>query len=111
MYCKNCGRKIEKDSKFCQLCGAEQASKSYAVSKDSSVPLAEDKNTKNPMLTISGFVSFVVVLIFVYWLLKDQGVIGAMIAGGVAGCVAWAVTSFKMQATRIEKDTKEREEE
>lgn len=59
MYCKNCGKEIAEDSKFCQHCGALQSSE-----------IADDSKTKSsefrPKFQLSSTTKFGI-LIYVAW--------------------------------------------
>ena len=65
MFCKNCGKEIADDSKFCNFCGSEQQS-ATAISENN--PSTEDEKTNKTLWAIFGgclFFVFIIVLIIV----------------------------------------------
>lgn len=53
MYCKNCGQKIEDDSKFCNHCGVAQKSKTEAITDtETEIETTETKSNKIGCFTI-----------------------------------------------------------
>lgn len=58
MYCNNCGKKIEKNTKFCQFCGTKQKhekmdNKSSSGEKDEKTPVAFKNEKKKNSQQIS----------------------------------------------------------
>ena len=51
MFCKNCGKEIADDSKFCNFCGSEQQS-ATAISENN--PSTEDEKTNKTLWAIIG---------------------------------------------------------
>lgn len=84
MYCKNCGNQIEKDAKFCPLCGASQENKELYTEQispkiEKSLSEVKDQISKGKqsgnLYKIVGWVSVVISLLFIPVLFGAIGVI------------------------------------
>lgn len=80
MYCKNCGKQIADDSKFCSFCGAEITNNNYQVNQEPSIMNARfnyvnnnhvdinKKSNKSPLYILSYifniFIILTVILVF-----------------------------------------------
>ena len=68
MYCKNCGKEIEQDSKFCKYCGENIAEDNFTPS-DGSLSEESSRVQKKPSATylffrvFLGFVKFFAILL------------------------------------------------
>ena len=114
MYCKNCGREIDADARFCPDCGYDQTrvgGSSYRSVDadrvyDSASVEAEKKEAMKLTLILSllaslvlgvwGGVIVLVIMILYYNFSKkvDTDVVMGCILGGIAGTVVWYIINL-----------------
>lgn len=121
MYCKNCGREIDADARFCPACGYDQSrvsGSSYrpvgAETGYDRTSVAEEKNgamkltliltlVVSLILGLWGGVVILVIMLLYYALAKkaDTDVVMGCIIGGVIGVIIGYVINFLVFAVLL----------
>ena len=108
MYCKNCGKEIDDDSKFCQYCGVEQSKKETGTYTEPKV----NNTPKHKTCSICGQTNETVQDYHVSGATHTaDGSIGKLLDGGIYLCSACAKECPKCEGIIITPQIKQLLEE